>query len=33
MERNIANSCREYIPALEIEKRVLELSQIGILDG
>jgi predicted nucleic acid-binding protein len=33
MERNIANGYREYIPALEVEKRVLELSQIGILDG
>jgi hypothetical protein len=32
MEKNIAQGYREYIDAVEVEKRVLELSKIGIME-
>jgi hypothetical protein len=32
MERNISQGYREWIPALEADKRVLELSRMGILE-
>jgi hypothetical protein len=32
MEKNIERGYREWIPALEADRKVLELSQMGILD-